>query len=237
MRGGCQARRRIAGLALAALVHAVLLLAFLKPPQPSISGAPADGGGPAVSATLVRWPSSTSAVAPPESEAERLERLRLSLAGGAPVSPPSAGPKSPVDLAALLQAFDRSSQSPSPDTASAQSTRAGPTGTGAVISDPMGGAAPPLAYLRAAAGNRLWPQVSRCWRPIKTQPSVELLVSLDDHGQLEEPPSIVREPSAKIDSLRLKAEAEAVRAAGACAPYALAADQPRAFRLDFSAQP
>jgi hypothetical protein len=186
---------------------------------------------------LVRWPSSSSAASAHQTEAERLEQLRQSLAGATPAEPPALTIKPPTDAAAILDAFDKPRPSSSANSTSSQAAPAKPAGSGFVIQDPFGGAAVPQAYLRAAAGNALWPQLARCWRPVRAQPGVELLVTLDDHGQLSEPPSVVREAAAKVDDLRLRAEAEAIRAATACAPYAVAlGGAQRSFRLDFSAQ-
>lgn len=230
-------KRQAAGFTAAALVHGTFLLGVWVPRAPAATGAQFSDGTLGVSVSLVRWPSSSSSASAPQSEAQRLEQLRQSLVGTEPANPPAPDSKSAADAAAILDAFDKPRPSPSTSSTISQAAPVKPAGAGGVIQDPLGGAAVPQSYLRAAAGNVLWPQLTRCWRPIRAQPNVELLVTLDDHGQLTEPPSVVREASANVDDLRLSAETEAIRAAKACAPYTAAMAGPqRSFRLDFSAQ-
>lgn len=227
------------GVIAAGLVHLVLFAAIFVHPPPGTPLQASSDGTRSVMVSLVRWPASASASRTPQTEADRLETLRQSLLG--PSTPDSATPtyepipKTPIDAAVLLQAFDEAHGSAPVAKPPAQSAvGSSKAGASTIIEDPLGGAAAPAAYLRAVAGTELWPQLSRCWRPLPSQPKIELLVTLDEHGRLTEPPSIVREASAKIDGLRLEAEAEAVRAASACAPYVLSVSKRQSFRLDFS---
>ena len=68
-----------------------------------------------------------------------------------------------------------------------------------------------------AAGD-MWDQIETCWRPDAPVP-VTLEVVIDSGGRLAVPPRILRPDGARLDELRLRAEARAVQAVANCAPF------------------
>ncbi len=71
---------------------------------------------------------------------------------------------------------------------------------------------------KGKATGDMWDQIETCWRPDSPVP-VTLEVVVDTAGQLAIPPRILRPDGARLDELRLRAEAKAVQAVAACAPY------------------
>ncbi len=64
----------------------------------------------------------------------------------------------------------------------------------------------------------MWAQIQPCWRP-QAVVAVTLEVVIDGQGRLVVPPRIVRPADARLDETRLVAEARAVQAVAACAPF------------------
>lgn len=234
VRSGRGGRRRTTGLGAALLVHAGLFAAVFLPQAPQGRGLALADDQPGLTVSLVRLPSSAAPTPSPEqAELSRLESLRAALAS--PTAPADAepAPTPAADASVLLQAFDWDhgiSPKPAPPAAAPPPPRAAAGGSG---DDPYARASVPSPESLAPRISDLWPQFKRCWRPQRAFPAVKLSVSLDARGGLAEPPSVVRDPAAKADPARLQAEAEAVRAVIACAPYAVAGGGPRSFEVAF----
>lgn len=90
---------------------------------------------------------------------------------------------------------------------------------------------------KSRASGDMWGQVSNCWQPTqRLTSSVVLEVTVDDNGQVAMPPRILRPGETPRDSIRFDAEAQAVRAVFACAPYSPAAprNQRKTYRISFA---
>jgi hypothetical protein len=233
LRRGRRAWARILGLALAGLVHLGLFAALIlpKPPQAK-SSAPAGDGQQGIAVTLVRFSNSTQAAAP-QTEMQRLEKLRVQLSGDVSLDSPPEPPRPPSDPAALLRAFDQARQGAALKADNTRTAKIAAAGIASALDDPMAQASVPSAAARKAPHPDLWPQLARCWRPAPAFPLVKLTVTLDDHGALVEPPSVVRDPTQTPDRARLQAEGEAIRAVIACAPYPMAGNTARSVELEF----
>jgi hypothetical protein len=225
-------RRRTVAVTVSGLAHLALLTAFFAPSAKSSSPPAGPPEGQGVLVSLFRLPSQASTVAP-SSQMSALESLRQQLQAASPPSAqalkPSPAPASSAQ--AILAAFDRphppkkaTVSDPAPAKAGSVSppAHAGQGGSSAKpIEDPLALASFSPQTLNVAAASGLWPQVARCWRPAGPKGvQVRLSVSLDARGQLIGPPQVIGPPAGQGDRDLAQAQAEAIDAVMACAPYA-----------------
>lgn len=233
MRQRGQTRHRAAGLVLASLLHAVLFAGIFSRPPPAATDGLIDDGQRGMAVTLVRMPSSSSPPPAEPTEAQRLETLRVQLAGDLPVTPTDHKEAAQPDAQNILQTFDNNKSFEPPGAAQPAPVQTEARGVASVRDDPFMHASAPASRLGSRAPN-LWPQLARCWTPAQTFPPVTLTVTLDDRGGLARQPEVLRDPARHPDKLLLDAEKEAKRAVIACAPYATQASDQRSFRLEFA---
>ena len=224
--------RRTAGLALAALVHLLLIASFAA--MGAKAQGPAQGApeGVSLSVSLVRLDSPSAASPAPASEMDALESLRQSLQTTSPA--PTAEPKPaspPPSAAAILDAFDHRQPTDTKASSTASAARAGANGASASQMDDPLARASLLPAAKAPAPDGLWRQVARCWKPTAQAPvEVKVDIVLYSQCRLTRPPQLVDGRAISKSADRLASEADALSAVVACAPYASA---PTSAQLDF----
>ena len=84
----------------------------------------------------------------------------------------------------------------------------------------------------------MWGRIETCWRP-EAAVVVTLEVVIDSSGRLALPPRILRPDGARLDERRLIAEARAIQAVAACAPFRSGAPLfgKKTYRFAFAAKP
>jgi hypothetical protein len=218
--------RRPAALAASVLLHALAVYLALNSAAGSWSGGAGAAGadGDAVTVSLVRGDGLTGAdagalSAKARADANALDRLMQKIRADAPNALPASAPQGKTGSAAALldeiarahaaQGKDKTGEAP----ASGAPRPSGPAGQKAAASDhgAQQGA-------QGQAEGELWGQIQICWKPTAAVPVV-LEVVIDSSGRLAAPPAILRPAGAALDEKRLKAEASAVQAVAACAPF------------------
>ncbi len=231
VRGAGRGRRRMAGLAVAALMHLALLAAFALQRAPLAPGVALSGGEPGLSITLIRTADRDRQSQTAQAQQAWLEHLRVQL-DPPPVAAAPNEPKAPAHNAAeLLAAFEQSKTLAGARQGAPKAASPDPQ---VVADNPWQHAAIQRQTKPDRPDAALWTRLSRCWRSAKTFPDVTLVVALDAAGNLMDTPTVVRSASDKEDRNRYEAEAEAVRAAIACAPYPAAQNQARSLQLEFA---
>jgi hypothetical protein len=183
--------------------------------------APPRDQGSAIAVSLMRGALAQAAAAPAEVDA-----LSRRIAADAQAEIPTQDKpqhRAPQDLMKLFDAIARDAQ---PADATPGDGGAG----GAEVVDPRALASELTS--EAVDHTVLWPQVTRCWKPVPGAAPVALLVRLDDAGNVLGPVVVFRRGQNASRDLE-GAEDQASRAVRECAPYHLSSLQPRAFELVF----
>ncbi len=227
--GTLRARRRRLVRVGAALISVLLHVAFVGAALWSATsfslagGAGAAGGeGDAVVVSLVGPIGRDGRLADADTAARsaaaaRLDALLLKVRADQPEALPVDKPQ--PRQGDLGQLFDQIAQSHAPSRAGQ-----GDNGQAARAAKPSGAQASGAASQAAEHGDKghatgdMWAQIQPCWRP-QTAVAVMLEVVIDGQGRLVVPPRILRPANARLDETRLVAEARAVQAVAACAPF------------------
>ena len=223
-------REDLWAFALGVALHVAFVAVFFSSVPHSPAAAPAGDDQGIITVALVRGASPASASAAP---ASTLDSLRQRLVQDLP-SPLAAGPvKTPQNLAALLDLIGPPQPAAAPSPHPAVDSARGAAGHQARLVDP--GSLASMITPESVDRTELWPQVARCWRPLRSAAAVAMLVRLDERGDIQGQPVVFRRGSG-ADEGRVAAEQEATRALWDCAPYHLARSRPGAFQLLFQGE-
>ena len=232
---GRKRRVWVGSAAISVVLHVLILLAFFSSTTSGMfmgGAGGAGGGGEAVTVSLVGpvggigevRDADTSARSRTSAELEKLlQQVRQ--------DQPETVTNRPRDDGNLSRLTKELAQSRSAAGAEDARPRKGQSGVGDSGADDQsakaqgaqasGKAAEGVADDRGDKGHAsgdMWGQIETCWRP-EAAVAVTLEVVIDSGGRLALPPRILRPDGARLDERRLIAEARAIQAVAACAPF------------------
>lgn len=207
----------------AILVHAILFTAMLMPQATPPGARATDGGEPGISVTMVRLSEASQQSYAAQQQAAQLEAFRQRLVSDGAATAQTDLPKpSAAQVATLLKVFGQDSvrnQKALTQNAVTPASAGHPAPSPALDLDPFAHVSVPKVADWNPVQAAVWVKVTHCWKPGRSAPKVKLWVAFDNEGGIAQPPAVMRDPDAKVDRAHITAEAEAIRAVLACAPY------------------
>lgn len=217
--------RRAATFLISTVLHAgVFTLMFSAAQGDLVSAAGSAGGaaGPAVSVTLVRLSSPSTAKSQPLAALSPLAARLRNVAAQDSLPIPNTAPTDDFrSLADRLAASQDARPKPSTADPGEAAKRPAPRPLSEALGERQDGREKTDGETTGSASTgELWGRVAPCWRNIgrRNKVAVTLEVSLDSLGRLRTPPKVLRASAAVVDEPRLQSESSALAALAACLP-------------------